>query len=191
MRAVLLLMAVLAGAPMEAPRSAAADPADVPAVPGLIRAAREAPKHDLHITSGNAAVEGSLVLTRIRFFRDDLEEALRGAGAGPDFVLGDNPDVDAAFMAYLADRYVVWVGDQRLTPTLIGKGEDELDREPVWWYAIQHEAPGEVGTFRVRNTLLLELFDDQRNIVKFVHFPDETQRTYSFGEGDEEFEVRF
>ena len=155
-----------------------------------VRSGAGAP-HDLHITSGNAAVEGNLIVTRIRFFKDDLESALRLNGAGPDFVLADDPATDAAFMAYFRDRYVVWVGGVRISPTMLAKGEDELDREPIWWYAVQHEAPEVVEVFRVRNTLLFELFDDQRNIVKFVHFPDETQRTFSFGEGDEEFEVRF
>jgi hypothetical protein len=147
--------------------------------------------HDLHLTSGSAAVEDDFIITRIRFFKDDLEAALRGTGAGPDFVMEDDPAVDAAFMAYFRERYVVTVDGERLTPTLIAKGEDELDREPVWWYAVQHQAPRAVRVFRVRNTLLLELFDDQRNIVKFVHFPDEVQRTYAFGRGEEEFEVRF
>ena len=147
--------------------------------------------HDLHITSGNAVVEGNLIITRIRFFKDDLESALRGNGAGQDFVLGDDPSGDAAFLAYFDERYVVSVGGERLSPTIIAKGEDELDREPIWWYAVQHEAPQVVEVFRVRNTLFFELFEDQRNVVKFVHFPDETQRTYSFGEGEEEFEIRF
>lgn len=147
--------------------------------------------HDLHITSGNTAVEGKTITTRIRFFGDDLESGLRLSGAGPDFVLGDDPAADAAFMAYFDERFVVWVGGERLSPTLIAKGQDLLDREPIWWYAVQYEAPAVLEVFRVRNTLLFELFEDQRNVVKFVHFPDETQRTYSFGVGDEEFEVRF
>jgi len=147
--------------------------------------------HDLHITSGSAAVEGNLIITRIRFFKDDLETALRGSGAGPDFVLGDDPSVDAAFMAYFEERYTVTVGGERLSPSIVAKGEDELDREPIWWYAVQHQATEDISVFRVRNTLLLELYDDQRNIVKFVHFPNETQKTYSFGEGEEEFEIRF
>ena len=147
--------------------------------------------HDLHITSGNTAVEGNLIITRIRFFKDDLEGALRLNGAAADFTLSDDLVTDSLFMAYLAERYVVWVGGQRVSPTLIARGEDELDREPIWWYALQYETPGLVPVFRVRNTLLFDLYHDQRNIMKFVLFPDETQRTFSFGEGDEEFEVRF
>ena len=36
-----------------------------------------APPHDLHITSGSAAVEGDLIITRIRFFKDDLDQDSR------------------------------------------------------------------------------------------------------------------
>ena len=70
-------------------------------------------------------------------------------------------------------------------------GEDELDREPVWWYTVQFEASAAIQAFTVRNTLLTEIFDDQRNIVKFIHFPDQKQKTYSFARGEEEFTVRF
>ena len=85
----LLLWIVLAAVPVEAPLP-----------------------HDLHITSGNAAVEGNLIITRIRFFKDDLESALRGNGAGQDFVLGDDPSADAAFMAYFDERYGVSGGGE-------------------------------------------------------------------------------
>lgn len=170
MRSTLLVLLALAAGP-SAPSPAAAP-------------------HDLHLTSGNAVVEGDLVLTRIRFFKDDLEAALRLAGAPPDFVLSNSLRVDSIFLDYLRERYVIRVGDEALDPVIVAKGEDELDREPVWWYAIQHQAPGPIGVFRARNTLLLELFRDQRNVLKFVRFPDETQKTFSFGAGDEEFEVR-
>ena len=38
---------------------------------------------------------------------------------------------------------------------------------------------------------VFDIFDDQRNIVKFVRFPDETQKTYSFARGEETFDVTF
>ena len=136
-------------------------------------------------------MEGSTVLVRIRFFRNDLEDALKGATHRPDFALRDDPTTEAAFLAYVAQRFSIAVAGRRLTPRIVKSGEDELEREPVWWYALQFDAPGPVRSLRVRNTLLLELFDDQSNIVKFVHFPDETQKTYSFGRGEEEFDVSF
>lgn len=147
--------------------------------------------HDLHVSYGNAAVEGRVLAVRIRFFRDDLEAALARHAARPAFRMSAAPEVEAAFLSYLRARFAVETEGRTLEPTVVGSGEDELDREPVWWYAVQFEAPSPLTAFRVRNTLLTELFDDQTNIVKFVHFPDGRQKTYSFGRGEESFEVRF
>ncbi len=147
--------------------------------------------HKLHVTYGAAAVENDVVIVRIRFFLDDLRAALRGHSGRPDLELEDDPATDAAFLTYFNACFGLSVQGKTLTGRIVASGRDELDREPVWWYAVQFEAPGTVTTFHVRNTLLLELFDDQRNIVKFVHFPDQTQKTYSFGHGEEEFDVAF
>jgi hypothetical protein len=147
--------------------------------------------HKLHVSYGAAAVENDVVIVRIRFFLDDLQAALRGHSGRRDLELEDDPVTEAAFLAYFNARFGLSVQGKPLTGRIIASGADELDREPVWWYAVQFEAPGTLTAFRVRNTLLLELFEDQRNIVKFVHFPDQTQKTYSFGRGEEEFDVTF
>ncbi len=147
--------------------------------------------HKLHVSYGAAAVENDVVVVRIRFFHDDLEAALRRHSGRPDLTLADDPATEAAFLAYFGAKFALWVGGRALPAHIVASGRDELDREPVWWYAVQFDAPGTVTAFRVRNALLLELFDDQHNIVKFVHFPDQTQKTYSFGAGEEEFDVAF
>jgi hypothetical protein len=147
--------------------------------------------HDLHVSYGAAAVEGRVLSVRIRFFKDDLELALARRGGRPTTALAVGPEADAAVLSYLKSHLTVEVAGRALEATLVGSGEDELDREPVWWYAVQFEAQAALSAFRVRNTLLTELFDDQTNIVKFVHFPDQKQKTYSFGRGEESFEVRF
>ena len=147
--------------------------------------------HKLHVSYGQAAVENDVVLLRVRLFEDDLQNAMRRHAGRADLKLTPGPETDAAFLAYFADRFTLSVGGTVLAPHIVTSGRDELDREPVVWYALQFDAPGTVTRFHVRNTLLLEQFDDQRNIVKFVHFPDQTQKTYSFGEGEEEFDVAF
>ena len=149
------------------------------------------PFHDLHISYGSSVVEGNAVVVRVRFFKDDLETALRSHSGREGLTMEANPDTDALFMSYFSERFGIEVGGRALAGMIVGSGEDALDREPVWWYAVQFEAPEPVRSFRVRNTLLFELFGNQRNIVKFVHFPDETQKTYSFGRGEEVFDVRF
>ena len=154
-------------------------------------AAVAAPAHDLHISYGNAAVEGNVMAVRIRFFRNDLEDALARHAGRAAFRMSAEPEAEAAFMAYFQAHFTVQAGGRAIAPTVVGSGEDELDREPVWWYAVQFEAPSALTAFRVRNTLLTEVFDDQTNIVKFVRFPDGKQKTYSFARGEESFEVRF
>ena len=149
------------------------------------------PFHDLHVSYGSSVVEGNVVVVRIRFFQDDLEAAIRSHSGREDFTLAVNPDTDALFMSYFSEHFGIELGGSALAGRIVGSGEDALDREPVWWYAVQFEASEPVRSFRVRNTLLLGLFDDQRNIVKFVHLPDETQKTYSFGHGEEVFHVEF
>ena len=127
---------------------------------------------------------------RLRLFTDDLEAAL-GRMAGREVRMAPEPAVDSLFLAYLAERFQVAVEGRTLEAALLARGQDELDREPVWWYTIQFQAPAALEAFRLKNTLLLELFPDQRNIVKVVRFPDQKQRTISFAAGEETADVRF
>lgn len=183
---VALLALVLAFGP-----TAGALPAGAPAAPSSGASGSTSARHKLHVSYGAAAVENDVVVVRIRFFLDDLTNALRGHSGRRDLELENDPATDAAFLAYFNTRFALSVRGEALAAHIVASGRDELDREPVWWYAVQFDAPGTVTAFHVRNTLLLELFDDQRNIVKFVHFPDQTQKTYSFGHGEEEFDVAF
>jgi hypothetical protein len=148
-------------------------------------------RHDLHVSYGNAVVEDRAIVVRLRLFKDDLEAAL-GAELGVSILaMSATPEIDQIFLRYLDEHLSIDVDGSRLEPEILARGEDLLDREPVWWYAIHYEAPSRVTSFRVRNTLLFELFDDQRNVMKFVHFPDEAQRTYAFARGEEEHRVTF
>ena len=147
--------------------------------------------HDLHLTSANAAVEGEFVLLRVRFFKDDLEAALGRQVGTTVLALTESDEADRIFLAYLAEHLAIRVDGERLAPAILAKGEDVLDREPVWWYALEYRAAAPVTRLTMRNTLLFELFDDQRNVVKFVHFPEESQQTFAFAPGEAEHEAVF
>lgn len=170
--------------------------------------------HDLHIAYADMAVEGAVVAGRIRMFKDDLERAL-GPMVGADaFTLRPGGEADALVMRYLRQRLVLEVAGPNaagasdragaggadgadgadvavLEPTLLQSGEDMLDREAVWWVIVQYEATAPIDTLRVRNTLLFDVFDDQRNIMKIVRFPDETQKTFYFDENEAEHVVTY
>ena len=160
---------------------------------GQLGSAAPAPRavHDFHVTYSQMAVEGKVAACRIRFFKDDLELALQTFSGQDELRLVASPRVDSLFVAYMDDRLTLEIDAQRLPAQVIGSGEDMLDREPVWWYTVQFEAPDEITAFSLTNTLLFEVFVDQKNIVKIVHFPDETQRAYYFAAGEERVAVSF
>jgi len=147
--------------------------------------------HDLHLAYGDLAVEGSLIAGRIRMFKDDLERALAPMVGADTLTLEPGAEADALVMRYVRDNLRIRVSGQELGASLLGSGEDELDLEPVWWVIVQYPASSSVEELHVRNTLLFDVYDDQRNVFKFVHFPDEKQRTFYFAEGESEHVVRF
>lgn len=147
--------------------------------------------HDLHIAYADLAVEGDVVAGRIRLFRDDLERALGPLVGASALALTPGPEADALVLRYVAAHLrVADAGGGPLEPELIASGQDELDREPVWWVVVQYRATAPISELRVSNTLLFELFDDQRNIMKFVRFPDRREKTFYFAPGESEHVVR-
>ena len=70
-------------------------------------------------------------------------------------------------------------------------GEDELDREPVWWYQVRFDAPGPIRALKITNSILFEVFDDQSNVLRVVKFPEEDRRAYYFAHGEESVRIEF
>jgi hypothetical protein len=152
---------------------------------------RDSPPHDLHVAYGNLGVEGRVAILQIRIFKDDLEEALRRFHEMASLRLDVTPEMDSLFLAYLRENFILEVGGAPLPGAIIGSGDDELDREPVWWYQVRFRAPDPIHTARVTNTVLFELFGDQRNVLRVVQFPSETRRAYYFARGEETVKLSF
>ncbi len=147
--------------------------------------------HDLHITYGTLGVEGETAVFQIRVFRDDLVAALSGHSGEVLLDMSADPAVDSIFVDYLIAHLRMRADGALLEPTLLASGEDALDREPVWWYRMQYRAEEPIRSLAIVNTILFELFDDQRNLLKVIHFPDEAQRTYYFAPGEDSIRVSF
>lgn len=150
-----------------------------------------APAHEFHVTYGRLAVEENVAVGRFRFFREDLELALAAFGRRESFQMEVTPAVDSLFLAYFQQHFRLEVDGRVLEGHIIGSGDDELDREPAWWYLVRFDADGVIGDFQVRNTLLFDQYEDQKNILNVVRFPEESQLSYHFSAGEEVFEVRF
>lgn len=145
--------------------------------------------HDLHRVTADMAIEGRLLAGRLRFFKHELERAL-GPSMDADAVsLTPGPGADALVLHYVRDHLRIEAHGVVLEPTLIESGEDDLDRHRTWWVVVRYEAPAPIEHLDVRNTLLFEVFDDQRNVMKFVRFPEESQETVYFEAGEAEHRI--
>lgn len=147
--------------------------------------------HDLHVSYGNLGVEGSLAILQLRVFKNDLEEALGRTSRVEDLVMEVSPEMDALFLEYMKEHFVLEVEGSVLPPVIAGSGYDELDREPVWTYQLRYDARGPIRGARITNTILFEVFADQRNVVRVVKFPEGERRAYYFSPGEDTREITF
>lgn len=148
-------------------------------------------RHDLHVSYGNLGLEGTTAILQIRIFKDDLEEALQEFEGKGSFLLDVTPEIDALFLRYLSENFLLEVEGKTLPGRILGSGYDEMDREPVWWYQVAYDLPGPFEGARVTNTVLMEIFDDQSNVLRVVRFPEETRRAYYFSPGEKTVEIKF
>jgi hypothetical protein len=148
-------------------------------------------RHDLHASYGNLGVEGRTAILQIRIFKDDLEEALRRFDDREPFLMEVTPEIDEAFLRYFSENFFLEVGGASLPGRILGSGADDVDREPVWWYQIAFDAPAPIETARITNTILFEVFDDQRNVLRTARFPEGRRQAFYFAIGEETNEVRF
>ena len=162
---LLVSLGLLAPVPRPAPRPA-------PAV------------HDIHLSYARVAVEGRVVVCRIRMFRDDLERAL-SRRAGKPVTLASTAAGDSLFIAYFNEQFALVNGGQRLAGTVVASGEEP----DMWWYTVRFEASAPIRSLALRNGVLFDLFDDQRNMTKVMHVPTGKEFAYYFVEGDTKLQV--
>jgi hypothetical protein len=146
--------------------------------------------HDLHVVYGDFGVEGRVIAGRLRFFKHDLERALGGLLRADAVALTPGPEGEALVLRYLQGRFRITIDGTELQPEVLESGEDEMDREPAFYIVLRYRAPSDVVDFSVRNTLLFELHEDQRNVFKVIRFPEETPAEVYFTRDEPERTVR-
>ncbi len=148
-------------------------------------------EHKFHVSYNRVAVEDNIVVARLRFFKDDLGVALAELSGSESLLIDATPITDSLFQAYIASHFILESGEQRLTGGITASGEEVLGKEMMWWYLVEYQAPETISSLRLTNTLLLDSFDDQKNILQLQHFPSEDRWSYYFLEDDREFYVEF
>lgn len=124
--------------------------------------------HPFHISVCSinyAAAENSLQVT-VKIFADDLEEALNQTGTNTiayvDVLNPANPaQLDSIVGNYLSQHLSFTVNEQATKPQFLGFEREDL----TMWCYLEITGISEVQQVEVQNTLLLNTFDDQVNIV--------------------------
>ena len=148
--------------------------------------------HEFHVSKCQityAEKENSLHIS-LHVFIDDLEEALRQRGKDKLFLCTEKEaeDADQYIAAYLTDRLNIEVNQEEVSFDFIGKEVSE-DLAAVWCY-LEVTGVSELKSLKVQNKLLLETFEDQKNIIS-IKGPGGKKGFFLLQNGDDTDEVVF
>ncbi len=124
--------------------------------------------HDIHVSVCELRwnEESGAFEVSVKIFIDDLERALTMEGA-PGLFMGTPKEVKEAneyIASYLQKHFTIDMDGTRLSPDFLGK-EISDDLLAVWCYV---QFPAKLSRSKkctLSNDILLELYDDQRNIM--------------------------
>lgn len=123
--------------------------------------------HEFHLSKSMMKYnqDEKAIQISLHLFIDDFEEALANKGADSMnlFKNMEHARADEYIELYLKDRLQIMVDDQKLEFHYLGKEMSE-DLAGVWMYLeiANVEIPKSI---EVENRLLIEMFEDQRNIM--------------------------
>ncbi len=138
----------------------------------------EEEKHDFHLSNSSLkykAADNVLQLS-IRVFIDDLESALKLKGIDSLYI-GTEKEAQSSndyIAQYLQQTFQIESEENKLQSFFLGKELSE-DLSAVWCYVQFNNVSG-CSSLKVTNTILTELFDDQKNIFTFS--TDEGRKDY-------------
>ncbi len=139
------------------------------------------PLHPFRLTVTDAGVFQSTIEARIRFFWDDLQFAVMEHTSNMEFELAETEEVDAVIEAYINEMLVVEAGETVVQGKVTARGIEDAVRidEVMWWYRLQYTLPPGTERIGIRNRLLFNMFEDQRNLVN-LKTRSGSERTYYF-----------
>ena len=123
-------------------------------------------KHDFHtsITRMDYNAKEKSFEVSIRVFTDDLEKVLSKENGGQKFTVVNNDKNDPFVEKYIRKHFALVNATKQKKPyTYLGK-EQEAD---ATWVYIEIPCPESVAGFSLQNTIMLDFFDDQVNLVNF------------------------
>ena len=125
--------------------------------------------HPFHLSVTNIYYKEKEKIIQVehRIFLDDLEEALRDYSGTEklDIIEDDQENLNRLITEYLNERLAIVVKEKTIDLVFIGK-EVELDQNVLWCY-FEAQKVKKFDAFKVRQSVLLEKFSDQENIVNY------------------------
>ena len=121
-------------------------------------------KFYVSISEVNHNAENASLEISMKIFTDDLEDALE-VGTSKKIWLGDPkrevPETDSLLANYLERKLTFTVNGEAQTPVFIGK---ELEADVTWCY-LEIKGVTDLKSIAIDNRLLLDLFDEQKNLI--------------------------
>ena len=138
--------------------------------PTLPAPAADSSVHEFHLSKCiiECNDEAKAIQVSLHIFIDDLEEALRQQGADKLFICTEKESAKAEkyMNRYLQKHFVLVVNEEKVEYEFIGK-EISKDLAAVWCY-FEVKDITEVKNIDLKYDLLMEVFDDQRNIISLT-----------------------
>jgi len=151
-----------------------------------------APEHEYHLSKCNIEFdekEQTLQIT-MHLFIDDLEEALRQGGVDQLFI-GTEKEVAEAekyISRYLSQRFQLSDGSRNFSFDFLGKERTE-DLAAIYCF-LEVSNVSALQELTITNQVLMEVFDDQKNIVHFEG-PNKKIAYFLFQKGQSTDRVEF
>ncbi len=117
-----------------------------------------------------------------KIFWDDLEIALSDYHDEPiDFLNPANKEkLSKQIESYLQEQNMIWIEDKTVMVNFIGY---EVEEDAAWFY-LESEKVNKPMSIKVKNSLMLENFSDQKNVVQF-YFDSQAPKSIILGKGKE------
>ena len=126
--------------------------------------------HEFHMSKCEIAFNEAeqAIQISLHLFIDDLETALAAKGISNLYICTDKEDAETEqYIAdYLQETFALQVDGKAVSYSFLGKEPSE-DLEGIWCY-LEIETIASIQELNVRNQILTQAFDDQRNIVSIT-----------------------
>lgn len=126
----------------------------------------------------------------LNIFIDDLELALENTGSGKLFLCTKKEveDAEMYIFDYLKEHVQLNINAEDMQMNWVGK-ESSDDLESVWCY-IEINNIQKLESLKIKNSILMEVFDDQKNIVQIIG-PEKKSGYFMFQKGNDADSIEF